>query len=95
MNVPPAAVSAAVTDIVFTSMALLAVLLRVYTRVFVVKNFGVDDYLMVGSMVRRDYLPLPDLTTGGRFFHNRHADLVCSTQLAARVDCFPDGRLSS
>jgi hypothetical protein len=53
MDGPPSAVSAAVTDIVFTSLALLAVLLRVYTRVFVVKNFGVDDYLMVGSMVTR------------------------------------------
>jgi len=36
----------------FTVLALTAVLLRFYTRVRLIKNFGAEDWLMLVSMVR-------------------------------------------
>ena len=51
MQIAAPAVPAVVTLLVFTTLAFFVVALRVYTRVFVVKNVGADDYLMVGSMV--------------------------------------------
>ncbi len=46
------AVPAATTLIVFTTLALIIVVGRLCTRTFLVKNVGVDDYLIVGAMVR-------------------------------------------
>jgi hypothetical protein len=33
-------------------LAVVAVLLRIYVRVFMIKSFGADDYLMVIALVR-------------------------------------------
>ncbi len=35
----------------FTSLAVLTVSMRIYTRTVIVKNLGVDDYLMVAAIV--------------------------------------------
>jgi hypothetical protein len=51
MFIPDTAVPAVVTGCVFTSIAFIFVVLRVFSRVFVIKNFGADDYLMVLAMV--------------------------------------------
>lgn len=40
-----------VVDITFAAVALVACILRVFTRSFMVKAFGVDDILMVVSTV--------------------------------------------
>lgn len=45
------AVPAVITSILFTSIAFISVVLRLYTRVFMLKNAGADDYFMVGAMV--------------------------------------------
>lgn len=42
-----------VSGFLFTSVAVLAVLLRVFTRVFLVKNVGIDDCFIAASMVCR------------------------------------------
>lgn len=51
MEMAQRAVPAAVTLIVFTTLALFVVSLRLYTRAVVVKNVGADDYLMIGAVV--------------------------------------------
>ncbi|TDZ67420.1 Satratoxin biosynthesis SC1 cluster protein 4 [Colletotrichum trifolii] len=45
------ALSTFVTAIVFTAFSGLLVALRLYTRVFVVRNVGVDDYLIPAALV--------------------------------------------
>lgn len=52
MDMAERAVPAAVTLVVFTTLALFVVSLRLFTRAVVVKNVGADDYLMIGAMVR-------------------------------------------
>lgn len=47
------AVSAFVTSIVFTSLSFIVVALRLYTRIIVVGNVGVDDYLIPAALVSR------------------------------------------
>lgn len=42
-------------NIVFCSLTGIIVLLRCYTRVFIVKAFGTDDWIMLLAMV---YIPL-------------------------------------
>ncbi|KAK2730127.1 integral membrane protein [Colletotrichum kahawae] len=44
------AVSAFVTSIVFTSLSFIVVALRLYTRIVVVGNVGVDDYLIPAAL---------------------------------------------
>ncbi|KAF4930352.1 Satratoxin biosynthesis SC1 cluster protein 4 [Colletotrichum viniferum] len=44
------AVSAFVTSIVFTSLSFIVVALRLYTRIIVVGNVGVDDYLIPAAL---------------------------------------------
>lgn len=51
MHVAGPAVPAVITSILFTSIAFISVVLRLYTRVFMLKNAGADDYFMVGAMV--------------------------------------------
>lgn len=36
----------------FTAFACMAVLLRIYVRVFMLKTMGADDYVMIVAMVR-------------------------------------------
>lgn len=38
-------------NFLFLFMAVIATALRCYTRIFIVKSFGVDDYLMVVATV--------------------------------------------
>jgi hypothetical protein len=52
VDIAAAAVPAVVTSILFTSIAFIAVVLRLYTRIVMLKNAGADDYIMVGAMVR-------------------------------------------
>jgi len=40
-----------VNSIVWTTLALIAISLRLFTRAFVIKKLGVDDWLMTGAMV--------------------------------------------
>lgn len=37
---------------ILVSIATIATILRVYTRIFIVKRFGLDDYCMVFALVR-------------------------------------------
>jgi hypothetical protein len=57
MDMAERAVPAAVTLVVFTTLALFVVSLRLFTRAIVVKNVGADDYLMIGAMVSPLSLP--------------------------------------
>ncbi|KAH8682676.1 hypothetical protein BX600DRAFT_485848 [Xylariales sp. PMI_506] len=41
-----------VTSIIFTSLAFVAVALRMYTRLFLVGSAGADDYLIVASLIQ-------------------------------------------
>jgi len=52
MAFAPAAVPVVITSILFTSLAFITVVLRVCTRVGLLRNAGADDYLMVAAMVR-------------------------------------------
>lgn len=47
-----------VSGFLFTGLAVLAVWLRVFTRAFLVKNMGIDDYFIVASMVNCFYFHL-------------------------------------
>ena len=49
-QVPDAAVPAVTTLIVFTSLSVFTLILRLYTRAALVKNVGADDYLMICSV---------------------------------------------
>lgn len=40
-----------ITSIVFTAIAGIAIILRLYTRLGIVRNFGPEDYLIVAAMV--------------------------------------------
>jgi hypothetical protein len=40
----------------FVALALVAVLLRIWIRAFMVKSLGADDYVMIGAMVSVAYL---------------------------------------
>jgi hypothetical protein len=51
MYVPDAAVSAVVTNCLFTTLAFLSVCLRAATRLFMISNVGSDDYLIILAMV--------------------------------------------
>jgi hypothetical protein len=51
VDIAAPAVPAVVTSILFTSIAFIAVVLRLYTRIVMLKNAGADDYIMVGAMV--------------------------------------------
>jgi len=52
MAFAPAAVPVVITSILFTSIAFITVVLRLWTRLVVLHNAGADDYLMAASMVR-------------------------------------------
>ena len=45
------AVPVVITSILFTSIAFVAVVLRISTRTLMFKNAGPDDYLMCAAMV--------------------------------------------
>lgn len=46
-----AALPVVVTSILFTSIAFITMCLRIWTRVFMLKSAGPDDYLMLVAMV--------------------------------------------
>lgn len=48
--------SALAVSAVFTSLATLLVLIRIYTRAFMVKQMGPDDYAILISLVGPGYL---------------------------------------
>jgi hypothetical protein len=54
-HVPPPAVPIMVTSILFTTIAFLILCLRIFTRVVVIKNAGLDDYMMCIAMVCLNY----------------------------------------
>lgn len=41
-----------ITGFLFTSLAFLAVSLRIITRAVIVRNLGPDDYLIIAAVVR-------------------------------------------
>lgn len=45
--------------VAFTAAALLAVVLRFYVRVILVKSFGPDDWVLLATWVRRNPPSLP------------------------------------
>ncbi|KAK4442750.1 hypothetical protein QBC34DRAFT_387016 [Podospora aff. communis PSN243] len=49
--IAPAARPAVIANVIFTAVAFIVVLMRLCTRVFVLKNLGVDDGLIVLSML--------------------------------------------
>ncbi|KAK0609585.1 hypothetical protein B0T17DRAFT_566464 [Bombardia bombarda] len=51
LTIAPAALPAVVTNCVFTSLAFITVSLRLGTRLFVLKNIGVDDYLITVAVI--------------------------------------------
>ncbi|KAM7198978.1 hypothetical protein V8F33_004715 [Rhypophila sp. PSN 637] len=51
MNIPEPAVKAVVTNVIFTCLSFFFVCFRLYTRAFMIKNIGADDYLILFSMV--------------------------------------------
>ncbi|KAK3360440.1 hypothetical protein B0T25DRAFT_130115 [Lasiosphaeria hispida] len=51
LNIAPLAMPAVVADCIFTSLAFIVVCMRLGTRLFLVKNFGVDDAFMALSML--------------------------------------------
>ncbi|KAK7978280.1 Satratoxin biosynthesis SC1 cluster protein 4 [Apiospora saccharicola] len=55
-------------DISFAAVALVACILRVFTRCFMVKAFGVDDILMVVSTLPRKPPPNSRILTSGQAF---------------------------
>lgn len=44
-------ISVFVTSVIFTALSFVLVGLRLYTRIVVVQNVGVDDYLMPAALV--------------------------------------------
>lgn len=42
----------------FTTMAVIAVALRCYVRLRIIRNFGLDDWAMVGALVSVFFCPL-------------------------------------
>lgn len=80
MEIAERAVPAAATLITFTTLSLLVVLLRLYTRTFIVKNVGADDYLIIASMVSCTF-PF-GIQPGVPSRKGRHAD----TQTLLRLD---------
>lgn len=44
-----------VTGFLFTTLAVLAVLMRTVTRAIIVRNLGLDDYFIILAMVRPFY----------------------------------------
>lgn len=49
LSIPDADISLLVTTILFTAIALVAVIGRLYTRVIVLKVTGADDYIITAS----------------------------------------------
>jgi len=50
-TIPAPAMKAVVCDIIFTTMAFAIVCTRIGTRTFMIKNLGLDDYLIIVAMV--------------------------------------------
>lgn len=48
-------VSVFVTSIIFTTLSFVLVGLRLYTRIVVVQNVGIDDWLMPAALVSSIY----------------------------------------
>lgn len=53
----------------WTSFAFIAITLRLYTRVFIVKRVGLDDWLMAGAMVRLKFTQLLSRDLKGSLTH--------------------------
>ncbi|KAK3686129.1 hypothetical protein B0T22DRAFT_538324 [Podospora appendiculata] len=51
MIIPETAIRAVVVNCVFTSLAFIFVCMRLGTRTLLLKNIGIDDYLITGAMV--------------------------------------------
>jgi hypothetical protein len=51
MALPRLAITAVIVDSIFTAIGLLFVVLRLSTRISVVKNISANDYLIVAAMV--------------------------------------------
>jgi hypothetical protein len=51
MEIAGPAIPAVACLAVFTTLSFITVCMRMYTRLFLVKNPGPDDFLIVGSMV--------------------------------------------
>ncbi|KAK4206648.1 hypothetical protein QBC37DRAFT_300361 [Rhypophila decipiens] len=51
MDIPEPAVKAVVTNVIFTCLSFFFVCFRLYTRAFMIKNIGADDYLILFSMM--------------------------------------------
>ena len=51
-TIPPRDVPVAVTSLLFTTIAFILVTARLYTRIFMFRNAGADDYIMTAAMVR-------------------------------------------
>ena len=60
--IPPPDVSVVVASLVFTSIAFVLVVCRLYTRVVLIQNAGADDYIMSAAMVS------PASNSGNPFF---------------------------
>jgi len=50
--IPGPAMPAVINNLIFTSLAVIIVSLRLITRGVIVKNVGIDDYLIAGAAVR-------------------------------------------
>ncbi len=55
--IPARDVPVVVTSLLFTSIAFILVLTRLYTRVVMFKNAGADDYIMTAAMVSSIFDP--------------------------------------
>ncbi|KAM7212859.1 hypothetical protein V8F06_011757 [Rhypophila decipiens] len=51
MDIPEPTVKAVVTNVIFTCLSFFFVCFRLYTRAFMIKNIGADDYLILFSMI--------------------------------------------
>jgi hypothetical protein len=51
MEIPDVAISCVVVNILFPVLSLMVVGLRMHTRIFVIKNVGLDDYLITMATV--------------------------------------------
>jgi hypothetical protein len=56
-TIPSRDVPVVVCSILFTSIAFIVVICRLYTRVIMLQNAGPDDYIMTAAMVSRFLLP--------------------------------------
>lgn len=78
---------ALITSLVFTALALAIVILRLVTRLLIVKNFGPEDYLIVISMASSIALAVL-ICIEFQHGEGHHIDTIAASDLIALLKAF-------